>query len=201
MMYIMTRKGVFRGDTVLFLMPMSDEERSKLESIYDVHANFMYRASLKYMGDEHLARDCMQQSLERLIKYLDRLDAADSPQTKSYVYKTVVSTAKNMKRSDRKYVTESDEVLLYHIDRNCDRDEIEKFLAEAESREALKQAEANLSWEEKLLLSERYGRERSYAEISEFLGISEVACRKRVQRTKEHLAELLGWKKNQQQDG
>ena len=46
--------------------------------------------------------------------------------------------------------------------------------------------------EEKFLLAERYAGERSYSEISEMLGISEAACRKRMQRTKEHLAELVG---------
>ena len=177
---------------MLFFMLMSDEERSKLQAMYDAHANFMYRASLKYMGDEHLAKDCMQQSLERLVKYLDRLDAPDSPQTKSYIYKIVVSTAKNMKKSNQKYVTESDDVLFHMIDNTLREDEIEKALAEAESREVLKQAEANLSWEEKFLLAERYASERSYSEISEMLGISEAACRKRMQRTKERLAELVG---------
>ena len=57
-----------------------------------------------------------------------------------------------------------------------------RFPGEADSREALRQAMEHLNEEEKILLAERYGRERSFAEIAGLLNISESACRKRLQR-------------------
>ena len=77
------------------------------------------------------------------------------------------------------------------MDSASQEDEIERVFREADSREALRQAMEHLSEEEKILLAERYGRERSFAEIAELLNISESACRKRLQRTKAHLAALL----------
>ena len=77
------------------------------------------------------------------------------------------------------------------VDSASQEDEIERVFREADSREALRQAMEHLSEEEKILLAERYGRERSFAEIAELLNISESACRKRLQRTKAHLAALL----------
>ncbi len=167
------------------------EKKSKLEELYDTYGSFIYYTALKYLGDGHLAQDCTQQSMERLMKYADRLGETEAKETKSYIYRLTVSTALNMKKQQDQYVAKEDEELIYLVDSASQEDEIERVFREADSREALRQAMEHLSEEEKILLAERYGRERSFAEIAELLNISESACRKRLQRTKAHLAALL----------
>ena len=125
------------------------------------------------------------------MKYADRLGETAAKETKSYIYRLTVSTALNMKKQQDRYVAKEDEELIYLVDSASQEDEIERVFREADSREALRQAMEHLSEEEKILLAERYGRERSFAEIAELLNISESACRKRLQRTKAHLAALL----------
>ena len=167
------------------------EKKSKLEELYDTYGSFIYYTALKYLGDGHLAQDCTQQRMERLMKYADRLGETEAKETKSYIYRLTVSTALNMKKQQDRYVAKEDEELIYLVDSASQEDEIERVFREADSREALRQAMEHLSEEEKILLAERYGRERSFAEIAELLNISESACRKRLQRTKAHLAALL----------
>lgn len=170
---------------------MPEKEASQLRQIYEKYAHFMYYVSLKYLGDVHLAQDCTQQSLIRLIKYLDRLENMNAKQTKSYIYQVVASTALNMKKAEQRYIPESDERLIYMADNVFQENEVERAFFEAESRETLRQAQQNLSVEEKILIAQRYGQGLDYSEIAEFFNISVQACRKRMQRAKAHLAELL----------
>lgn len=175
------------------LVSISEEEKHKLEFLYTMYNSFMYNISLKYLGDEHLAWDCMQQSLERIIKYLDRINEVNSKQTKSYVYRIVVSTALNMKKREEICQTKINEEIFFLTNQIPKEDEIDRILSEAESRKALEEATKNLTVEEKILIVERYGRERSFSEIAEFLNISESACRKRLERAKAYLAKLLDY--------
>ena len=137
------------------------EKKSKLEELYDTYGSFLYYTALKYLGDGHLAQDCTQQSMERLMKYADRLGETEAKETKSYIYRLTVSTALNMKKQQDRYVAKEDEELIYLVDSASQEDEIERVFREADSREALRQAMEHLSEEEKILLAERYGRERS----------------------------------------
>ena len=170
---------------------MPEKETLQLRQIYEKYARFMYHVSLKYLDDAHLAQDCTHESLIRLIKYLNRLENMNFRQTKSYIYQVVASTALNMKKVEQRYIPEYDEKRIYMVDNVFQEDEVERAFFEVESREAFRLAEQNLSVEEKILIVQRYGQGRAYAEIAEFFNISEPACRKRMQRAKAHLAELL----------
>ena len=113
--------------------------------------------------------------LTGLVKYADRLGETEAKETKSYIYRLTVSTALNMKKQQDRYVAKEDEELIYLVDSASQEDEIERVFREADSREALRQAMEHLSEEEKILLAERYGRERSFAEIAELLNISRAS--------------------------
>ncbi len=170
---------------------MSDAEKSKFERIYDLYATFVYRVSLKELGDPDLAKDCAQISYERIIRYLDRIDEVDSPQAKSYIYKLVRSTALNLRKRERKYVTKQDDELFYMIDEGNHGDD--EFV-NVEIEEAIRFAEENLSEEDRILLSCRYDGQTSYEEASRLIGISEAACRKRMERIRRRLADAFGVK-------
>ena len=121
------------------------EKKSKLEELYDTYGSFIYYTALKYLGDGHLAQDCTQQSMERLMKYADRLGETEAKETKSYIYRLTVSTALNMKKQQDRYVAKEDEELIYLVDSASQEDEIERVFREADSREALRQAMEHLT--------------------------------------------------------
>lgn len=85
---------------VLMTSGMTDLDREKFNKIYHLYASFVYRVALKELSETELAQDCTQAAFERIIKYMDRLEEPDSPQVKSYIYKTVLSTAANMRRRE-----------------------------------------------------------------------------------------------------
>ena len=106
------------------------EKKSKLEELYDTYGSFIYYTALKYLGDGHLAQDCTQQSMERLMKYADRLGETEAKETKSYTaIGPTVSTALNMKKQQDRYVAKEDEELIYLVDSASQMsDEIERVL-------------------------------------------------------------------------
>ncbi|MEI3500052.1 MAG: sigma-70 family RNA polymerase sigma factor [Anaerovoracaceae bacterium] len=167
---------------VLMTSGMTDPDREKFNKIYHLYASFVYRVALKELSETELAQDCTQAAFERIIKYMDRLEEPDSPQVKSYIYKTVLSTAANMRRREEKYVTKQDDELFYLIDRRGGDDPVSR---RAEVSEILRFAEQHLSVDEKIILSCRYDGRNSYREAAGILGISEAACRKKMQRIRQ----------------
>ena len=138
---------------VLMTSGMTDLDREKFNKIYHLYASFVYRVALKELSETELAQDCTQAAFERIIKYMDRLEEPDSPQVKSYIYKTVLSTAANMRRREEKYVTKQDDELFYLIDRRGGDDPVSR---RAEVSEILRFAEQHLSVDEKIILSCRF---------------------------------------------
>ena len=152
---------------VLMTSGMTDLDREKFNKIYHLYASFVYRVALKELSETELAQDCTQTAFERIIKYMDRLEEPDSPQVKSYIYKTVLSTAANMRRREEKYVTKQDDELFYLIDRRGGDDPVSR---RAEVSEILRFAEQHLSVDEKIILSCRYDGRNSYREAAGILG-------------------------------
>lgn len=174
---------------VLMTSGMTGSERTKFERIYRQYASFVYRVALKELSAPDLAQDCTQAAFERVIKYLDRLEESGSPQTKSYIYKITLSAAADLRKREEKYVTKQDDELFYLIDRQKDSDSVS---SNAEISEILAFAEKNLSAEEKILLTCRLGGRNAYREAAGILGISEAACRKRMQRIRQKITDEFG---------
>ena len=100
-MFAVTGSGFLReSQENVFISDLHTEEGKeiKAEELYDTYGSFIYYTALKYLGDGHLAQDCTQQSMERLMKYADRLGETEAKETKSYIYRLTVSTALNMKK-------------------------------------------------------------------------------------------------------
>ena len=167
---------------VLMTSGMTGSERTKFERIYRQYASFVYRVALRELSAPDLAQDCTQAAFERVIKYLDRL-------TKSYIYKITLSAAADLRKREEKYVTKQDDELFYLIDRQKDSDSVS---SNAEISEILAFAEKKLSTEEKILLTCRLGGRNAYREAAGILGISEAACRKRMQRIRQKITDEFG---------
>lgn len=174
---------------VLAAGSMTGLERTKFEKIYERYASFIYRVALKELSEPDLAQDCAQAAFERVIKYIDRLGDPDSPQTKSYIYKITISVAANLRKHEERYVTKQDDELFYLVDRRNGHDSVS---VNAELSEVLEFAEKNLSSEEKILLTCRLSGRNAYREAAEILGISEAACRKKMQRIRQKITDAFG---------
>lgn len=67
--------------------------RKLLESMYELYEQGMYRIAYGILNNREQAEDAVQDSFEKLLKYLPRIDRPDSPNTRQLVLKIVRNTA------------------------------------------------------------------------------------------------------------
>lgn len=168
---------------------MSAEGIKKLEAVYERYAEYMYRVALKKLRNVENAKDCCQQSYEKLIRYIERLEDVDSQRTASYIYLVVHSVAIDMIRSQKHCVVTDCSKVIGMIENSHVEDEMNRRLVDACKGDFLEMALDVLDEEEKKLLMIRFGEDKTYKEIGEIMGLTETACRKRMQRIK---AKLIG---------
>ena len=176
------------------VIEMSEDDIKKLEEIYERYAEYMYRVSLRKLRNVESAKDCCQQSYEKLIRYIDRLKEVDSPETMSYIYMIVHSVAMDMYRKQKDCILTGDEKLFGIMELNHSEAQINRKLVDACTSEFLAKSLKVLTKEEKRLIIMRYAQEKTYEEISRHFGISEPTCRKRIQRIKQKLGTNEGRK-------
>lgn len=64
-----------------------------LETMYELYEQGMYRVAYGVLHNKEQAEDAVQDSFEKLLKYLPEIDAHDSPKTQKLVLKIVRNTA------------------------------------------------------------------------------------------------------------
>lgn len=174
------------------LSMLNDEERSKFQQIYSLYKKFIYLTAKKTLRDEHRTADCVQRSYEIILKNISKIGEADSKQTKAYVYRITYCTALHIIRDEGRYVPETEYEKNNPIEYIEDSSGlVEHIIVNSEWRGLLNAAIESLSEDEKVLLGCRACDEMSYAEISDILGITEAACRKRIQRIRKKLADSV----------
>ena len=174
------------------LSMLSDEEQSKFQQIYSIYRKYIYLIAKKTLRDEHITADCTQRSYEIILKNISKIGEVDSKKTRSYVYRITYSAALHIIRDERRYVPETEYEENNPIEKIEDRSgDIEHIIVNSEWKDILNAAIESLEEEEKVLLGCRVDNEMSYAEISGLLGITEAACRKRMQRVRKKLADRV----------
>lgn len=174
------------------LSMLNDEEQSKFQQIYSLYRKFIYLTAKKTLKDEHRTADCTQRSYEIILRNISKIGEVDSKQTKSYVYRITYCAALHIIRDERRYVPETEYEENNSIEEIEDKEgNIEHIIVNSEWRNILNAAIESLSEDEKVLLGCRAYDEMSYAEISDILGITEAACRKRIQRIRKKIADSV----------
>ena len=158
-----------------------------MDRIHDLYALYIYRLALKFLRDDESAAECVQLSYMRILVYLERLDLIgdiESLQAKSYIYTIVRSSAMDMLRERGKGGSVPDDELRMAADAQVFAAERERVNAERSYYELFEVLERSLSRDERLMIEMRYADGYTFAEVAEHFGISEAACRKRIERIK-----------------
>ena len=172
--------------TLYLALTESESDGRKFEKIYNLYKRMMLSAAYKILGDASLSEDCVHEAFIRILKNLSKLDEPESPRTRGFVMIVTENVAKSMYRKrGRVEVIELDDELAkpQNNSGNVDDRLNAEYIASLVARlpESLRQV---------LLL--KILHELSDAEISTALGISNSAVRKRLQRAREQLRQLLG---------
>ena len=70
-----------------------EEKKALFQKMLEQEGDRLLRMCTLYLKDGNLAEDAVQDSFEKLLKYLPEIDAPDSPKTQKLVLKIVRNTA------------------------------------------------------------------------------------------------------------
>ena len=171
---------------ILFYLSLIDteEEKSKFEKLY-----YDYRALMKYiafdiMKDEHLAEDAVHNAFIKLTNYLDKIDDTDCHKTKGFIVIVIRSVAKDMYRKRKRELDFSvDENITYRVsdDFSLTMFDVDEIVSKIETLPEI--------YKDVLIL--KCLQEFDNKEIASVLNIKSNTVRKRLERAKILLAELL----------
>lgn len=80
------------------------EDKIKFEDIYYKYRGFVQSVVKGVTKNDDLSQDAEQEAFEKIIKYLNRIDDVDSPETKVFIAVIAKSAARDLMRKERKYL-------------------------------------------------------------------------------------------------
>lgn len=166
------------------MLETGQQNREKLERLYREYSQLMAQVAFGVLRDWGLAEDCVHQAFVRVIHHLDKIEEENCPKTKAFLVIIVKRIAIDLYRQGKQRQILSFESF----------EEGEAWLAphrDPEDPGFLAEAMAALPEQYSSVLYLKYSHGYSDREISEMLGLGEENVRKRLQRGKKKLEQLL----------
>jgi len=164
---------------------MEQSQSLKLQKLYELYEQPMYRIAYAVLHDTALAEDAVHDAFVRLVSRLEKIGEPDSPKTKGYIVKVIKSTSISLyRRNKRKYLFEQpiDEETMKVPDTitNVESDALRKGLL------------SSMNPTERRIVSLRCEYGLSWKEVAEKTDLNEASVRKRFERIKQKLRKLGG---------
>ena len=161
-----------------------DDEKNKFESLYLTYRKLMFHVANGILNDEGLAEDAVHQAFLKILEHFAQVGELSCHKTRSAVVSSVRNAAINMYKSRKRHpAVPIDEAAFCAADEKSERTDDLDGLAEAVLKLPVIYKDA---------LKLKYVQGFSNAEIAGMLDISEAAVRKRLERARRMLAEILG---------
>ena len=159
------------------------ENKSKFEQLYRAYEQTMFYVANRILKDTYLSEDAVHQAFLRIIDNLDKIKEINCHKTKGFIVIITENIAIDIYRKRKQETCISfDEIEIY----------VEDTAGTAPSFEnELEEAIAKLPVNYLTVFKLKYSYGYSDKEISELLHITEANVRKRIERGKKKLAELL----------
>ncbi len=160
-----------------------DDEKSKFESFYLTYRKLMFHVANGILNDESLAEDAVHQAFLKILENFDKVGEISCHKTRSYVVIIVRNATINLYNQRKRRTTIPLEDVEYCI--------TTEPISVAEDLDHLARAVLKLPVIYKDVLTLKYVQEFSNEEIAKMLDISEATVRKRLERAKRRLEEIL----------
>lgn len=180
-----------RAGTALAIFTKNGKQKEltdadKLEALYLTYRQLMFYVAYTILHDIPAAEDAVQQAFLRAMNHLEKISGVDCPQTKNFLVIIVKNIALNLYNARRKRNTVSfDEVEGWLL--ASPRDELHDWEASQQLEDLMERLPE--SYRDALML--RYDNGYTAAEIASLLQISEENAKKRLQRARAKLAQLI----------
>ncbi len=171
---------------LLFLLSLVDslEDKKKVEELYYKYRTLMKYISMKMLHNEDMAEDAVGDALVSLIENLNRIDEVESDDTKSFIYIVIRNASLNRYNKSTKHPAENiDDFIEYQID---DTDVFEEVYLNDYFQCFTKLPPI---YRDVIELKTYY--DMSTKDIASVLHISEDSVRKRIERARKILKELM----------
>ncbi len=172
---------------------MDLKESIKIQKLYEIYEQPMYRIAYAFLHNREMAEDAVSEAFVRIIGKINRLGDAESPKTKSYIVKVIKSTSIGIyRRNKRKYMYEQpiDDNIMQLSDPLTD---VEDKIIAGSTGEIMNGLEET----DRTIVMFRCRYEMPYKEIAQRTSMSEAAVRKRFERAKRWIIKLRGENPNE----
>ncbi|AHF09052.1 MULTISPECIES: RNA polymerase sigma factor [Dehalobacter] len=164
------------------LMITGEKDKEKFELIYEKYRKLMFYVANQILNDPYMAEDAVHHTFIKIIENLDKIEDVHSHKTKSYIVTMVKNRAINLYNQRQRHTMIPLEEINYNLADDITSHEELDYLTKAI-------IQLPVIYQEVLKL--KYVQEYSNTEIAQMLDISEVTIRKRLERTKRKLQEIL----------
>lgn len=162
-----------------------EQQKSKFEQLYMEYRNLMFYVAKAILNDDSLAEDAVHQAFLNIVENLEKIEQVHALKTRGYVTVITRNVAINLYNRQKK------QALIYFEE--WDYDAEEGTAAPVQAMEQMELADIILSMPKQygdiLLLKYRYGYHDN--EIAKLLAITPENARKRLERAKQRLNQLL----------
>lgn len=173
----------------------TEEERSKMEQLYDEYERLLYSIAFRYMHDSYRAEDAVHDTFVKIIDHLDSISEVKCPQTRAFLVTIVRNICLNMltrkSYTAEVYGSDEDDRLIVETLPDPYSNTADMYSNKYEVSlvtDAIRQLPEIL--QDTMILYAAHGY--TTKEIAEIQGCSTETIKKRIQRGREKIRKMLG---------
>ena len=179
----------------IMLAALSEDDRDFVSVIFEEYGKQMYSIALDILKNEHDADDALQETMYKIIKYVDKFADDDKSKIRNKIMIGLRASIRNTsfrhyrkQQNKNKYESDEEEVEIDIEDESAIVDDI---VIKSEDCRKIKDALLGLVSDLQDTVNLVYYCDFSCVEAAKFLGISDNAVRNRLYQARKKLKEVL----------
>ena len=179
----------------IMLAALSEDDRDFVSGIFEEYGKQMYSIALDILKNEHDADDALQETMYKIIKYVDKFADDDKSKIRNKIMiglrASIRNTSfRNYRKKQNKNKYESDEEKV-EIDIEDESAIVDDIVIKGEDCRKIKDALLVLSSDLQDTVNLVYYCDFSCVEAAKFLGVTDNAVRNRLYQARKKLKEVL----------
>ena len=179
----------------IMLAALSEDDRDFVSGIFEEYGKQMYSIALDILKNEHDADDALQETMYKIIKYVDKFADDDQSKIRNKIMIGLRASIRNTsfrhyrkQQNKNKYESDEEEVEIDIEDESAIVDDI---VIKSEDCRKIKEALLGLSSDLQDTVNLVYYCDFSCVEAAKFLGVTDNAVRNRLYQARKKLKEVL----------
>lgn len=171
---------------------MKPEDAEKIQRIYEIYEQPMYRIAFAVLKNPELAEDAVSDAFVRIIDRLKKIRSPESEKTKAYIVRIIKSTSINIYRKKKRSLIRElpiDDSIVQIPDSNLNVEEHVISVIDGQDKRNLLN---KLDDTDRNIIMLRCGNEMSWKEVAEQISMTESTARKRFERARKKLIKMKG---------